>query len=66
MGSLVASVLKNVTGLSAAEIAKRVGYDVEAAFSKAFNRWIRVAPGAYRRKAETRGDPEFRPPSGGA
>ncbi len=32
-----------------AEIAGRVGYDNEAAFSKAFKRWGGRAPGAYRR-----------------
>ncbi|HMR05575.1 MAG TPA: helix-turn-helix domain-containing protein [Polyangiaceae bacterium] len=32
-----------------ADIADRVGYDSEAAFSKAFKRWIGSAPGAYRR-----------------
>jgi len=31
------------------EIAAQVGYDAEAAFSKAFKRWIGTAPGAYRR-----------------
>ncbi|MEZ4224214.1 MAG: AraC family transcriptional regulator [Polyangiaceae bacterium] len=32
-----------------ADIADRVGYDSEAAFSKAFKRWVGSAPGAYRR-----------------
>jgi AraC-like DNA-binding protein len=31
------------------EIAARVGYDAQAAFNKAFKRWIGVPPGAYRR-----------------
>jgi AraC-like DNA-binding protein len=31
------------------EIAARVGYEAEAAFNKAFKRWIGVPPGAYRR-----------------
>jgi len=35
---------------SIGEIAARVGYDAEAAFSKAFKRWNGVAPGAYRRQ----------------
>jgi len=34
---------------SIAEVASRVGYEAEAAFSKAFKRWTGVAPGAYRR-----------------
>lgn len=36
------------------EVATRVGYDAEAAFSKAFKRWHGVAPGAYRRRALSR------------
>ncbi len=32
-----------------ADIAARVGYESEAAFSKAFKRWAGVAPGAFRR-----------------
>lgn len=31
-----------------AEVADQVGYDAEAAFSKAFKRWVGTAPGAYR------------------
>ncbi len=34
---------------SIAEVAARVGYAAEAAFSKAFKRWTGVAPGTYRR-----------------
>jgi AraC-like DNA-binding protein len=34
-----------------AEIARQVGYESEAAFSKAFKRAIGTAPGAYRRAA---------------
>jgi len=36
---------------SLAEIAGRVGYRADAAFSRAFKRWAGVAPGAYRRGA---------------
>ena len=35
--------------LGTAEIAHRVGYGSEIAFSKAFKRTLGVAPGAYRR-----------------
>jgi AraC-like DNA-binding protein len=37
-----------------AQIAAAVGYDSEAAFSKAFKRALGVAPGAYRRAARPR------------
>ena len=36
---------------SVAEVASRVGYDSEAAFSKAFKRAMGMAPGAWRRDA---------------
>ncbi|MBK7586430.1 MAG: AraC family transcriptional regulator [Myxococcales bacterium] len=38
-----------------ADIADRVGYESEAAFSKAFKRWVGAAPGAYRRSARSNG-----------
>lgn len=44
-----ASRLLETSPAGVAEVAKRVGYDAEAAFSKAFKRWIGVAPAAYRR-----------------
>ncbi len=37
-----------------AEVATRVGYDSEAAFSKAFKRAVGEAPGAYRRASRSR------------
>jgi AraC-like DNA-binding protein len=46
-----ASMLRASTA-GIAEIAERVGYDSEAAFSKAFKRSIGVTPGAFRRRAE--------------
>ena len=52
-----ASRLLETSPAGVAEVAKRVGYDAEAAFSKAFKRWIGVAPGAYRRRAEPRSQP---------
>jgi len=33
------------------EVAKSVGYDSDAAFSKAFKRMVGVAPRQYRRRA---------------
>ena len=41
------------TEANVGEIAARVGYDAQAAFNKAFKRWIGVAPGAYRRAPST-------------
>jgi AraC-like DNA-binding protein len=35
--------------LTTAEIASLVGYESEAAFSKAFKKWNGKGPGAYRR-----------------
>lgn len=35
------------------DIADRVGYESEAAFSKAFKRWVGTAPGAYRKAARS-------------
>jgi AraC-like DNA-binding protein len=49
-----ASRLLETSHAGVAEVAKRVGHDAEAAFSKAFKRWIGVAPGAYRRTAGAR------------
>jgi transcriptional regulator GlxA family with amidase domain len=55
-----ASRLLETSHAGVAEVAKRIGYDAEAAFSKAFKRWIGVAPGAYRRTAEARSHPQLR------
>jgi AraC-like DNA-binding protein len=44
-----ASRLLRTTRASIGEIAGKVGYDAEAAFSKAFKRWMGMPPGAYRR-----------------
>lgn len=52
---LAASLLKT-TKASLAEIADRVGYGSETALSRAFKRWVGVAPAPYRR-----GEPEARP-----
>src|SRR2546427_163812 len=52
-----ASRLLETSPAGVAEVAKRIDYDAEAAVSKAFKRWIGVAPGAYRRTAGARGEP---------
>jgi transcriptional regulator GlxA family with amidase domain len=44
-----ATRLLRTSNASIGEVAARVGYDAEAAFSKAFKRRIGMAPGAYRR-----------------
>jgi AraC-like DNA-binding protein len=48
---LAASLLRS-TKLNLAEIADRVGYGSEAALSRAFKRWVGIAPAPYRRGAE--------------
>ncbi|HLK40553.1 MAG TPA: AraC family transcriptional regulator [Polyangiaceae bacterium] len=48
-------MLKSVE-LSLGEIAQRLGYASQAAFSRAFRRWRGMSPAAHRR-AETRPDP---------
>jgi AraC-like DNA-binding protein len=55
-----ASLLLETSHAGVAEVAKCVGYDAEAAFSKAFKRWIGLAPGAYRRMAELRSQARLR------
>jgi AraC-like DNA-binding protein len=45
---LAASLLSGTT-ISLAEIAERVGYGSEAALSRAYKRWLGVAPGEWRR-----------------
>jgi AraC-like DNA-binding protein len=48
-----AHLLRTDVGASIAEVATRVGYDSEAGFRRAFNRWATVSPASYRRR--TRG-----------
>ena len=38
------------SGLSIAQIAERVGYASEAAFNRAFKRYVGVAPATWRRR----------------
>ena len=42
---------------SIGEIAGRIGYEAEAAFSKAFKRWEGHAPGAYRQTSRMAANP---------
>jgi AraC-like DNA-binding protein len=44
-----AALLLRSSALGIAEVASRVGYSSEAAFSKAFKRWSGAPPSAYRR-----------------
>lgn len=47
----VAAGLLRDTGAKLVDVARRVGYDSEAAFCRAFKREVGVAPGAWRRGA---------------
>jgi len=49
--SLLLGVLAGLTLLPLIEIAERVGYGSEAAFSRAFKRQFDVTPGEVRRHA---------------
>ncbi|HSG39546.1 MAG TPA: AraC family transcriptional regulator, partial [Thermoanaerobaculia bacterium] len=53
----LASDLLRSRGLSVSQIAGRVGYESEAAFSKAFKREVGVPPGALRRVKSPRPSP---------
>jgi AraC-like DNA-binding protein len=44
---LAADLLRG-KGLTLSEVAGRVGYESEAAFSKAFKRQVGTSPGAFR------------------
>jgi AraC-like DNA-binding protein len=44
----LAATLLSSTTTNLAEIADRVGYGSEAALSRAFKRWVGVAPSAWR------------------
>jgi AraC-like DNA-binding protein len=45
----LAATLLSTTALSLAELAERVGYGSEAALSRAFKRWVGIAPALWRR-----------------
>ena len=47
----LAARLLRVPGTTVAQVADRVGYDSEAAFSRVFKRYMRVAPTAFRDEA---------------
>jgi len=47
----LAARLLRVPGASVAQVADRVGYDSEAAFSRVFKRYMQVAPAAFRDEA---------------
>jgi AraC-like DNA-binding protein len=47
----LAARLLRVPGTTMAQVADRVGYDSEAAFSRVFKRYMRVAPAAFRDEA---------------
>jgi AraC-like DNA-binding protein len=56
----LAATLLSTTSLTLAEIAEQVGYGSEAALSRAYKRWLDVAPADWRRGK--RPDPNRRPP----
>jgi AraC-like DNA-binding protein len=45
----LAATLLSSTSMTLAEIAERVGYGSEAALSRAYKRWVGVAPAEWRR-----------------
>jgi AraC-like DNA-binding protein len=45
----LAATLLSSTSMSLVEIAERVGYGSETALSRAYKRWVGVAPGEWRR-----------------
>lgn len=47
---LAANALKADARSSLAEIAAKVGYDTESSFGRAFKRYFRVSPGAFRKR----------------
>lgn len=47
---LAANALKDNAQLSLVEIASQVGYDTESSFGRAFKRYFRASPGAFRRR----------------
>jgi AraC-like DNA-binding protein len=48
-----ATRILQTTNQPLSEVAARVGYEADAAFSKAFKRWTGLAPGEFRRRQRT-------------
>jgi AraC-like DNA-binding protein len=59
--ALRAAQMLDAERLSVAEAMRRVGYESESSFSKAFRRWLGCTPGAYRRSAGSGRSIESRP-----
>jgi AraC-like DNA-binding protein len=49
----LAARLLRAPGATIAQVAERVGYDSEAAFSRVFKRYMRVAPAAFREESSS-------------
>ncbi|MBV1856774.1 MAG: AraC family transcriptional regulator, partial [Nannocystaceae bacterium] len=49
---LAANALKDDAWSSLADVASRVGYDTESSFGRAFKRYFRESPGAFRRRQQ--------------
>lgn len=47
---LAANALKDTPQLSLAQVAIQVGYDTESSFARAFKRYFRASPGAFRKR----------------
>jgi AraC-like DNA-binding protein len=50
---LAADLLLNDEGVSVREVAARVGYEAEEAFSRAFKRFFHASPAAFRKRADS-------------
>jgi AraC-like DNA-binding protein len=61
-----ATRILQTTNQPLSEVAARVGYEADAAFSKAFKRWTGVAPGEFRRQQRTPADELLVPMGTGA
>jgi AraC-like DNA-binding protein len=57
----LAATLLSGTAIGLAELAERVGYGSEAALSRAFKRWVGVAPALWRQGKRGGGDPPAEP-----